>query len=51
MLKETVRRNGKMTLKYNIIINKGEINNVVEDIIATNKKGTKITIEVKHGFL
>lgn len=51
MLKEVVRRNGKLTQKYNILINKPEVNAVVEDILATKKKNTKITIEVRNGFI
>jgi hypothetical protein len=51
MLKEAVRRNGKLTQKYNILINKSEINAVMQDILTSNKKNTKITVEVKHGFI
>lgn len=51
MLKEAVRRNGKLTQKYNILINKAELNAIAEDILATKKKNTKITIEVRNGFV
>ena len=51
MIKEVITKSGKQTAKYNILINKSELNKVLDDITATMKQGKKITIEVKHGFL
>ena len=51
MVKEVITKSGKLTAKYNILINKSELNKVLDDITATMKQGKKITIEVKHGFL
>jgi len=48
MIKEVIQKSGKTTIKYEVRINKNELNKVIEDMLSTTKLNKKTTIEVKQ---
>ena len=47
MIKEVINKSGKSTLKYEVRLNKRELQEVIEDIMSTVKLNKKLSIEVK----
>ena len=48
LIKEVIQKSGKTTIKYEVRINKNELNKVIEDMLSTTKLNKKTTIEVKQ---